>query len=447
MKKTILLSLTLSLMFISAVSAQMTSDIEEYLEKRMQSERIPGMSIALISENGHVSYHNFGYTGLNHSQLVTEETIFEAGSITKTLTAGMLRVLMDEFGLSADTPVQSFYEEVNIPSKDGVEITLYHLASHTSGLPRLPDNLDPADVNDPYNEYNPEALYQFLNNHELSRRPDEQFEYSNLAYMLLGDVLAKISGESYHQLMKRLYLRPLGLDNTKLTYPTDASRMAEPTSAGLPAKRWHSEMIPGHGGMLSTSTDLADYIRGHLGYIEFTHREALLHNIEPKLNLDGPFHMGYAWIVSTAFEDTVAFHGGGTGGYRAFAGFSPVTGRGAVVLSNGTNDVQDIGRHLINSQYALAQIVETIEMTEVELTQFIGMYQSDQLPDMTIYLENGTLLAKLGPQPEIAILPVDDLLFFSDRVDAYLEFQSDENHITGFVLKQGGSEIPFIRLD
>ena len=191
MKKNLLILLILFVNILSdQVSAQITSEFSEYIEKRMAVERIPGISIALIDSDGSVTFHNYGTMGLDSAEPVNEHTIFESGSITKTFSSGLLQILMDQYNFSPDTPLREIFgEDVTIPSKDGIEITLEHLVMHTSGLPRLPGNLSPADVNDPYNEYTPEMLFEFLGEYELHRTPGEEFEYSNYAYMVLGQSL------------------------------------------------------------------------------------------------------------------------------------------------------------------------------------------------------------------------------------------------------------------
>jgi serine-type D-Ala-D-Ala carboxypeptidase/endopeptidase len=444
--KTSLLT-TVFFLFIGNVflSAQQNPEFDAYIEKRMAVERIPGISIALIDSDGSVTFHNYGTMGLDSAEPVNEHTIFESGSITKTFSSGLLRILMDQYNISADTPLREIFgDDVPIPSKNGIEITLEHLVMHTSGLPRLPGNLSPADVNDPYNEYTPEMLFEFLGSYELPRNPGEEFEYSNYAYMVLGQALQTISGKPYDQLLEEWYFSKLDMPSTG-RFLSDSLRFAQPTSSGLPAKRWHSEQVPGFGGLLSTSHDLANYVKLQLGYLDHPKEELLQMNIETLNNLGGAFNMSYAWIVATAFEDTVAFHGGGTGGFRTFAGYSPVSGRGAVVMSNGTNDVQDIGRHLINDQFSLAAIIDVVEMTPEQLQMFTGEFISETLPHMTISVNGDLLMAELAGQPALPVMPIEETVFYNDRVEARLEFNIDEGEVTGFVLKQGAGEHAFIK--
>ncbi len=446
MKKFILILLVLSMNLIADhVAAQVTPEFEEYITKRMSVERIPGMSIALIHEDGSVSYQNYGFIDLDKSAPVDEYTIYESGSITKTFSAGLLRILMDQYDLSPDTPVKEIFgEKVHIPSKNGIDITLEHLMMHTSGLPRLPGNLNPEDMNDPYNEYTPEMLFEFLSEYELPRTPGDEFEYSNYAYMLLGQVLQEISGQPYDELLYEWFLQYAEMPSTS-RFLIDSLQLAQPTSTGLPAKRWHSEHVPGFGGLLSTTHDLANYVKLYLGHSNHPHSKLLQKNIEPLNNIGGAFNISYSWIVATAYKDTVAFHGGGTGGFRTFAGFSPVSGRGAVVMSNGTNDVQDIGRHLLNNNFSLAKIIEIVDMTMEELQLFTGEFVSETLPQMTITLNGDLLMAELAGQPALPVVPIEETVFYNDRVEARLEFKKIDGVVTGFMLKQGAGNYAFTK--
>src|SRR5207249_49540 len=110
---------------------------------------------------------------------------------------------------------------VKVPSKDGVAITLLHLTTQTSALPRMPDNFDPADGANPYADYTPEKLYQCLATIELSRKPGEKYDYSNLGVGLLGHALSLKAGRSYESLLIERIFRPLGMKETKITLDDD----------------------------------------------------------------------------------------------------------------------------------------------------------------------------------------------------------------------------------
>src|SRR5204862_3607331 len=97
-----------------------------------------------------------------------------------------------------------------VPERGGKKITLQDLATHTSGLPRLPSNLAPKDPSDPYADYSVRQLYEFLSSYELPRDIGARYEYSNLGAGLLGHALARRAGMDYEALVRARNTEPLG---------------------------------------------------------------------------------------------------------------------------------------------------------------------------------------------------------------------------------------------
>src|SRR5690606_1772430 len=121
-----------------------------------------------------------------------------------------------------DQPVADLLpDDVSVPERDGRQITLLDLATYRSGLPRLPDNLEPADPAQPYADYSAEDLHDFLSEYELQRDIGAAYEYSNLGVGLLGHVLALNAGMDYETLLRERILDPLGMDDTMLAIPED----------------------------------------------------------------------------------------------------------------------------------------------------------------------------------------------------------------------------------
>jgi CubicO group peptidase (beta-lactamase class C family) len=141
-------------------------------------------------------------------------TMFELGSITKVFTSLLLADMVDRGEVRLDDPVAMYLPKgVVLPSRNGKQITLTDLATHSSGLPRDADNLDLMQVN-PLARYGPSQLYEFLARYTLSRDPGEKFGYSNLAVSLLGHALTLRAGKSYEELLRTRILEPLGMQDT-----------------------------------------------------------------------------------------------------------------------------------------------------------------------------------------------------------------------------------------
>lgn len=158
-------------------------------------------------------------------------------------------------------------------------------------------------------------------------------------------------------------------------------------------------------------------------------------------------YMGHGWFVRVVENDTLVYHGGGTGGFRTFAGFSSVTGRGAVVLANSGSDVQDIGLHLINSEFELNPLKEFISIDEAHLDKLAGLYTSEVLPRFEVYHENGQLFGQMTGQIALPMMPLSETEFVNESVGATVTFTIEGDIATAMTLTQMGQSFPFIRDD
>ena len=156
-----------------------------------------GIVIGVIAPEGRrvIAY---GHLEKGDSRPLNGDTIFEIGSVTKVFTSLLLADMVQRGEVALDDPVAKYLPpEVRMPERNGRSITLVDLSTHTSGLPRLPANLNPKDLNNPYADYSVEQLYQFLSGYQLTRDIGSRYEYSNLGGGLLGHVLARRAGMDY----------------------------------------------------------------------------------------------------------------------------------------------------------------------------------------------------------------------------------------------------------
>ena len=142
----------------------------EYVDE-LQASTADGVCIAIASIDGDsVVQHIAGSCNADN--------LFQIGSITKTFTGIMLADAILTEKVSLDTTLNDLLDQ-RVPTYEGSRIALVDLATHTSGLPRLPDNLilDPDHITDPYLHYGETELKMFLANHELTRAPGDENEY------------------------------------------------------------------------------------------------------------------------------------------------------------------------------------------------------------------------------------------------------------------------------
>lgn len=321
----------------------------------------PGGVVIGFLHGDETSVQPFGAVDSTGTSL-TARTVFEIGSITKTFTGLLLAEQVERGRMHLSDPVAAFLpDSLAMPARDS-SITLAHLATHRSGLPRLPSNLgDSASPWDPYATYGDSALYAFLDTHQLARAPGTSYEYSNLGMGLLGHVLARQADTTYAALVRRRIAEPLGLSDTRIHLSaTQKDRFAQGHNrAGAPAASWHFEALAGAGALRSTAADLLTYLRAHRKAADETSTEAstldraMRRALAPRAATSSDStRIGLAWHVTTRDDRRIAWHNGGTGGFRSFAGLDRATGLGVVLLTNtalASDVVTEAGFRLIEA--------------------------------------------------------------------------------------------------
>jgi CubicO group peptidase (beta-lactamase class C family) len=149
-----------------------------------------GIVVGMIGPDGRkvVSY---GALEKGDPRALNGDTVFEIGSVTKVFTSLLLSDMVQRGQVALTDPVSKYLPAgVKMPQRNGKQITLLDLATHTSGLPRIPGNFKPKDPANPYADYSVAQLYEFLASYELPRDIGAQYEYSNLGGGLLGHVTA-----------------------------------------------------------------------------------------------------------------------------------------------------------------------------------------------------------------------------------------------------------------
>ena len=194
---------------------------------RVALERIdgtPGVCVAIGTiEDGKSAVLFRGETG--SPAKLDRDTIFEIGSVTKTFTALLLADMVGKGELSLDQPIDSLLPAGSTaPTRGGKHITLLDLATQSSGLPRLPDNLSPKNFHDPYAGYDDARLFEFLSTYRLTRDIGAQYEYSNYGVGLLGRLLALHAGTSYEDLLRQRVLVPLAMSETGIAFTPQIAR-------------------------------------------------------------------------------------------------------------------------------------------------------------------------------------------------------------------------------
>jgi len=288
------------------------------------------LSIAII-ENGKVKF--IGVKRINDTikQIENKQKVFEIGSISKVFTATLLSNFVQEGKVKLTDPIQD-YIDYNI--KTTQIITFKQLANHTSGLPRLPSNLDlfTVDPNNPYKEYDKQKLKEYLTEKiELNQQPGAKYEYSNLGAGILGFILTEISGLTYEKLLQeKIFSR---YEMTSST--TNRQKVEEMLTKGLNPKgketsNWDFDVLVGAGGILSSVNDLSKFAKAQLNEenkeLVLTQKQTFVINENMKI--------GLGWHIPGKNGKNFIWHNGGTGGYASSMALNKENKNGVIILSN-----------------------------------------------------------------------------------------------------------------
>lgn len=378
----------------------MSSKLEQFIYEKMSQTRLPSVSAALIHEGQVVWSKSMGFRNLEHSLPATPETLYCVGSVTKSFTAMAIMQLVEQGKLSVDDPIDQ-YLPFNI-KPFGENIRIWHLLSHTSGIPglgmseRIIGGLTGAEDNW-LSIASSSDLMNFMSGAQdwVAAKPGERWFYLNEGYMMLGAVIEKCSGMGYYEYVKKNILEPLGMKRS--TYlREDVERDgndATPYVTTDEGKRIPSYYPYGvsnsRGGLVSNVLDLAKYVSMYLANGTFNHASILspagIEEMEtPRIMTplkDDPFgDNGYAYglrIQTDFLGHKLVQHGGSVGTATAFIGFIPEKNVGVAVLANASG-YQPSQMGLYGLAVALGENPDDLPFVrrENDLSELTGNYET-----------------------------------------------------------------------
>ncbi len=278
------------------------------------------------------------YIGVTNQQNVLRGTdnadkVFEIGSITKVFTGICLSELVAS---NEATLSETLQEQFDYTLSQGGDITLQQLANHSSGLPRLPTNVDEVqgfDLRDPYAVYSSENLQSYLQNHiSLSAPSGTQYEYSNLGMGILGYTLAQKRNSTFEEMLQSVVFEPLDMNSTTTNLEAvEISQLVEPMDLnGNIVSHWNfAETMSGAGSIKSTVTDMAKFIQKNF-------EDDVVYNLPQieTINSNDNLKVGLGWNIFEGDGYAIHLHDGGTGGFSSILMLDKGKKIGVVVLSN-----------------------------------------------------------------------------------------------------------------
>ncbi len=326
-------------------SATWKSRVDRLALPLLESKKTVGLAVGILTPSGNREFYAYGVakTGGNEPRL---DTVYEIGSISKPITALLLALMIEAGEAKLDDSVRTYLpKEMEVPIRGDREITLLELATHTSGLPRMPSNFsvslvaaamtDKLAAQNPYAQYDAKKLAAGLKTAKLKdiARPD--VTYSNLGFGLLGDALAHKAGTSYEDLLRSRITGPLGMKSTFVALPDDQAKFATAHNAkGDPVSGWTFGCMHGCGAIRSTADDMLTFLEVCSGRRVTKLEKAMLMTQEKRTISSARWDIGLGWFMGHDPATRHWWHNGGTGGFATYLAYSRNPGVGIVVLSN-----------------------------------------------------------------------------------------------------------------
>src|SRR5262245_15856312 len=431
------------------VRAEVTDDeVKNILQDRIdRAKRGVGIVVGLVDEKG-TRVITYGNASKDSKQVLDGNSVFEIGSVTKVFTATLLAEMVERGEVSLSDPISKYLPKtVKTPTRDGKEITLFDLATQTSGLPHIPTTFAPKNPKTLYADYSVDQLYAFLSSYTLTRGIGEKYEYSNLGVGLLGHILALRAGTDYETLVRKRICEPLKMRDTKITLtPEMQARLATGHNQMLkPVTNWDLPTLAGAGALRSTVNDMLKIVAANIGLAKSPLFAAMQRAQQSQRETGQPdLSIGLNWHILKKFDSEMVWHNGGTGGYHSFIGLDRKNRKGVVVLSNSANDIDDIGRHLLVSQYPLAKLEPPKEHKAIKIDPMIfdayaGEYELAPGFSVVFSREGEKFFLQPPGQSKVEIFPESETDFFLDVADAQVTFvKDDKGQVTQVVLHQNG---------
>ncbi|HMB93632.1 MAG TPA: serine hydrolase domain-containing protein [Rhodothermales bacterium] len=409
----------------------------------------PGAAIAVVQNGSVIFSEAYGTAVLAHGIPMTVTSVLDVGSVSKQFIGFAMALLEKQGKVSLEEDVRTYLPEV---PDFGQTVTLKNLLHHTSGYREVYNTLQLMGRKAGDAVLQEDALAVVQRQAALQTAPGSAYNYNNSGYMLLADVVERVTGQEFHEWMQANIFAPLGMTGTAIMYqpgqviPHAAESYGQSDDGSGYVRIFDNSSVQGAGGVYSTVEDLARWMdnfqSGTVGNPEiiarFTERGVLTNGdtLDYALGIGVRKHRGLQqWQ-----------HGGASAGYRSALVYYPEIDAGVIVLSNlGSFNAASrasqlvaifFGEHLEDETIAEEPGQEKEEVTSVVvaaevLKAYVGQYLVEG-PNVTVTIEasDGSLMISMNDADAIPMQALSDSTFALASWNATLTFRRD---LTGAV--------------
>lgn len=327
-----LVAFAISASLIAATPLVHADAVDDFVQADMAARKIPGVAIAITKDGNVIRAQGYGLANVEHQVPVKPETVFQSGSVGKQFTAMGVMMLVEAGKMSVDDPISKYFGTTPASWRP---IKVRHLLTHTSGI----KDWGPPEI-DLRRDYTEDEMVKVAKTLPLDFKPGTQWSYSNTAYVLLGIVIHKVSGQFYGDFLQERVFKPLGMTRTRIINEADIipDRAAgyELVKGELKNQEWVSPKFntTADGSLYTTVIDLAKWDAALRG--EALVKKATLDAIWSPIKLaNGQSRQyGFGWFFDEQRGHRVIEHGGSWQGFRASVTRYVDDGLSVLVLAN-----------------------------------------------------------------------------------------------------------------
>ncbi|HZS15688.1 MAG TPA: serine hydrolase domain-containing protein [Candidatus Dormibacteraeota bacterium] len=388
------------------------AELEEHVTEAVQRLGVPGVAIGLHA-GGREDYLFHGVTSIENPLAVDAGTLFQIGSTTKTYTATLIMMLVEQGLVDLDAPVRTYVPELRLSDESAAEkVTVLQLLNHTAGWSGdIHENTGDGD----------DARERYLEVLATARQndpPGKVASYNNAAVNLAGLVIERVTGKTYEAAVTEMLLRPLGMDSSfffindliSRRFAVGHRKRDEQMRVVRPYALPRS--VAPAGGIISTAADQMRYARFHLGDgtaqdgTRLLTAESLQRMRRPTASLHGSIlgdHVGISWLMRDVGGVRVVAHGGSTNGQQSTFDIVPELDFAITVLTNadeGAFMAREIVEWVLATYCGIVEPEpEPLPLTDEDAALLAGRYSAEHAY-VDISRDGDSLLLRVGYTPE-----------------------------------------------
>jgi CubicO group peptidase (beta-lactamase class C family) len=346
--------ISISLVCTTVINAQVTPrtdsttliKIEAYLQSLIDTGGVPGITVAITRGQDIVYANAFGVGNVIMEEKLTPRKIFHVASISKTFTATAVMQLVEKGLVGLEEPLVKYLPYFRLADDRCKQITIHQILNHTSGMPDVEDYEWEKAVADAGAA---ERYTRSLTGKKMVSAPGTEFHYSNMAYDVMADLIAKVSGITFEQYVKENILIPLGMNESSFYYPEIKGTLRTSPHTGIPptVRQYYpyNRMHAPSSTLNSNVLELSHWAIANMNHGVYKGKQILTPKTHAMMMTPGfiarkdqQISIGLSWFLYKYQGQTIAEHSGGDDGYRSQLMLMPDAGISFVLLSN-TDDI------------------------------------------------------------------------------------------------------------